>query len=883
MHPVIHKRRWYPMMKNPYQITESELLSLLGSHEERGLSNQEYELKRKEFGPNKLAEEKKKTKLQQFFHQFKDVMILILLLAAGISFVIALMEKEGYFEPFLILFIVVLNAIIGMAQEGKAERALDALKKMSAPKARVIREGQERIIDAADLVPGDLIFLEAGDYVPADGRILQSSSLKTEESALTGESEPEEKKVGTLKMGNIPLGDRTNMVYSGCSVTYGTAKAVVTATGMSTEIGKIAELIAGADDTRTPLQLKLEKLGKLIGFLAMGICLVIFAIGALSGMAIIDIFMIAVALAVSAIPEGLPAIVTVVLAIGVQKMVKKNAIIRKLPAVETLGSTSVICSDKTGTLTQNRMTLTHLFTATGQLEKLDGDISTDGENLLLWGALCSEGKVLITDEGDMAGIGDPTETSILLEGERRGIQKDLAMDQYPRLGTLPFDSDRKMMASIHKMDGKILVIVKGAFDVLADRCSSGNLEAGHQANRDMSRQALRVLALAMKEIEEYDPSMTSGELESNLEFKGLFGMIDPPRPEAATAVARCREAGIRPVMITGDHVLTASAIARELGILNEEDRALSGAELSEMSEEQLTDQVEEISVYARVSPEDKIRIIRAWQKKGAVVSMTGDGVNDAPALKAADIGCAMGITGTDVAKGASDMILSDDNFATIVDAVREGRGIYENIRHTVGFLLGTNIGEVLIVLAAMVIWQVSPFLAIHLLWINLITDSLPAIALGMEPIRDDVMRQKPKPKEEGIFAHGYGIRILFQGFMFAALTLIGFMIAWEFTRELEGARTMAFMVLALSQTFHAFNMRSSLSLIRTGIFTNKTLNGATLISLSLVILVLFVPPVQSAFGLIPLTLQLYGIGLGLSLIPIAVLEIYKNTLGKKTL
>ena len=871
------------MQQTPYQMTEAELLSQLGSHAESGLTDQAYQLKHQEFGPNKLAEGKKKTKLQQFLHQFKDVMILILLLAAGISFGIALMEKEGYFEPLLILFIVVLNAIIGLVQEGKAERALDALKKMSAPKARVIRDGEEKIIEAADLVPGDLIFLEAGDFVPADARILQSSSLKIEESALTGESEPEEKRVGTLEKGNIPLGDRTNMVYSGCSVTYGTGKAVVTATGMNTEIGRIAELLAGSADTRTPLQLRLEKLGKLIGFAALGICLVIFAIGAISGMAIIDIFMIAVALAVSAIPEGLPAIVTVVLAIGVQKMVRKNAIIRKLPAVETLGSTSVICSDKTGTLTQNRMTLTHLYSASeDKIEKTGDTITKAAEDLLLWGALCSEGKVVVSEEGDLAGLGDPTETSILMEGEKRGIRKDELMEQHPRLGTLPFDSDRKMMASIHQMEGKILVIVKGAFDVLADRCSSGNLEGGHRANREMGQQALRVLALGMKEINHYDDSMTSDDLEMGLEFKGLFGMIDPPRPEAAVAVNLCREAGIKPVMITGDHVLTASAIAGQLGILLEGDRAISGSELSDMTEDQLVDQVEEISVYARVSPEDKIRIIRAWQKKGAVVSMTGDGVNDAPALKAADIGCAMGITGTDVAKGASDMILSDDNFATIVDAVREGRGIYENIRHTVGFLLGTNIGEVLIVLAAMVLWQVSPFLAIHLLWINLITDSLPAIALGMEPIRDDVMKQKPKPKEEGIFAHGFGIRILLQGVMFAALTMAGFVLAWNTTGELEGARTMAFMVLALSQTFHAFNMRSPLSLIRTGIFTNKTLNGATLISLSLVLLVLFVPPVRTAFGLIELSGQLYGIGLVLALVPILVLELYKNTLGRKT-
>ncbi len=871
------------MQRTPYQMSEQELLDRLSSHGEQGLSEEEAQKRLRENGLNRLTEGRKKTVIQQFFSQFKDLMILILLAAAGVSFVIAFMEKEGYFEPILILLIVVLNAIIGTVQEGKAERALEALKKMSAPKARVIRKGEERVIDASELVPGDLIFLEAGDFVPADGRILQSSSLKTEESALTGESEPEEKQAGILEEGNIPLGDRTNMIYSGCSVTYGTAKAVITATGMDTEIGKIARLIAGAEDTGTPLQHKLEQLGRWIGLLAVGVCIVIFILGLLDGMEIVEIFMIAVALAVSAIPEGLPAIVTVVLALGVQKMVRKNAIIRKLPAVETLGSTSVICSDKTGTLTQNRMTLTQVYVAAANtLEKTEGPLSAQALELLRWGALCSEGKIGAAETGEPVPIGDPTETSILMEGEKRGIRKSEAMEQYPRLGTLPFDSDRKMMASIHRdPDGRILVIVKGAFDEMAARCAAGNLEGGRQANGDMGGRALRVLAVGVRYIDEYRPEMTSEDLETELTFLGLLGMIDPPRPEAAAAVALCREAGIRPVMITGDHVLTASAIANELGILKEGDRAISGMELSALSEEELVTQVEEISVYARVSPEDKIRIIQAWQKRGAVVSMTGDGVNDAPALKAADIGCAMGITGTDVAKGASDMILSDDNFATIVDAVREGRGIYENIRHTVGFLLGTNIGEVLIVLAAMVLWKVSPFLAIHLLWINLITDSLPAIALGMEPVRDDVMTQKPKPKEEGIFANGYGLRIVLQGLMFALLTLCGFALAWSHTGELEGARTLAFMVLALSQTFHAFNMRSSLSLRMTGVFTNRILNGAVLLSLALVALVLFVPPVCTAFGLTALPASLYGIGLALALVPVLVLEIYKNTAGKK--
>ncbi len=871
------------MTEKAYQLTEEDLVKELATDKETGLTNEAAQEKLKRIGPNVLMEAKKKTWLQQFIDQFKDVMILILLLAAAVSLGLAIIEGEGFFEPFLILFIVFLNAIIGTVQEGKAEDALDSLKKMSAPKARLIRAGKEQIVEAEELVPGDLIFLEAGDFIPADARILVSSSLKAEESALTGESEPADKTATTLTSENVPIGDRDNMLYSGCSITYGTARAVVTATGMDTEIGKIAELLTSYEDTKTPLQIKLQNLGKTIGFLALGVCFVIFIIGLVNGMPIMDIFLIAVALAVSAIPEGLPAIVTVVLAIGVQNMAKRNAVIRKLPAVETLGSTSVICSDKTGTLTQNKMTLTDIYDAsTQQLVDIKEQGAESEKMIISLGVLCSEGKVSIDASGTAVGIGDPTETSIIVAAANIGIYKDELLAKYPRLGTLPFDSDRKMMTSVHEMDGKIIVIVKGAFDVISQRCTSGHVEAGQEANQEMSTQALRVLALATKEIAAYDESLTSEDLERDLEFKGLFGMIDPARPEAKRAIAICRAAGIRPVMITGDHILTASAIAEELGILQPQDQAITGTELSAMNEQQLNQRVEKISVYARVSPEHKIRIIKAWQNRGEVVSMTGDGVNDAPALKAADIGCSMGITGTDVAKGASDMILLDDNFATIVEAVREGRGIYENIRHTVGFLLGTNIGEVLAVLVAMLFWRVSPFLAIHLLWINLITDSLPAIALGMEPVKDDVMSRLPKPKEEGIFAGGLGIRIILQGTMFAILTLSAFLIGRGTLGNLEGARTMAFLVLALSQTFHAFNMRSAKSLRHTGVFTNKLLNGAAAISVLLIAMVLFVKPITAAFSLVSLTSQLYLLGFLLSLIPLVVLEIYKNTLGKKS-
>ena len=779
-----------------------------------------------------------------------------------------------FFEPLLILLIVVLNAIMGMLQESKAEKAMEALQNMSAPHARVLRDGQEKMIDASLLVPGDIIHLEAGDFIPADARLLTSAGLKSEESALTGESVPTEKDADAVLAETASLGDCSNMVFSGCSITYGTAKAVVTSTGMNTEMGKIANLLEGEEDSQTPLQRKLAQLGKYLGFLALAACAVIFVVGLVNGIDVIEIFMTSVSLAVSAIPEGLPVIVTIVLSIGVQRMAKKNALIRRLPAVETLGGASVICSDKTGTLTQNRMTLMKAYLDNAsQPEDISANNSEDVNWLLKLAALCCDGSVVVNGD-QVQHIGDPTETAIVYAAYQKGVKKEELEKKYPRLAEIPFDSDRKLMSTINRINGKNVVIVKGAYDMMASRCVKGNLEQAEKAVADMSAQALRILGVACKEIDQIPEKLDSNELENGLTFMGLVGMIDPPRPEAKKAVETCRKAGIRPVMITGDHVITASAIARDLGIMKEGDEALTGVELDAMSDEELDKQVEKISVYARVSPENKIRIVKAWQRKGQVVPMTGDGVNDAPALKAADIGCAMGITGTDVAKGAADMTLTDDNFATIVDAVKEGRGIYANIKKVVGFLLGTNIGEVLTVFLAMILWHKTPLVSMQLLWINLVTDSLPAIALGMEAVEADVMDHKPKPKDEGIFAHGYGVRIVLQGVMFGILSLVAFVIGENATGTIEGGQTMTFMVLALSQVVQAYNMRSEHSLFKIGPFSNHNLNWACLVSVVLMALVLFTP-VRIAFGLELLSGKLYLEGLGLALLPLLVMEVSK--------
>ncbi len=868
----------------------NEVLSALSADAEKGLSSSQVEKLQAEHGPNRLREKKKKTMLGRFLDQFKDVMILILIAAAIVSFTVICIEGNWgeLFEPALILLIVILNAVMGVMQESKAEKALDALKNMSAPHARVIRDGKEQVIDASELVPGDIIRLEAGDFVPADARLLRSVSLKSEESALTGESVPSEKDASVTVDAKAPIGDRTNMVFSGCSITYGTALAVVTGTAMNTEMGKIANLLDGESDGQTPLQKKLAQLGKYLGIVALAACAIIFVVGLANDIEPLHIFMTAVSLAVSAIPEGLPAIVTIVLSIGVQRMVKKNALIRRLPAVETLGSASIICSDKTGTLTQNRMTLVKAYLdGESATEEISTQNSAGVQKLLSYGTLCSDGSVIFRD-GAEQHIGDPTETAIVLAAHKNGFPKEDLNRQYPRLAELPFDSDRKLMSTVNRIDGKNIVIVKGAFDMMVPRCISGDLEAARLKVNEMSENALRVLAVAYKEIDSIPENPTSEELENGLIFMGLVGMIDPPRPEAKVAVATCRRAGIKPIMITGDHVVTASAIAKELGILVEGDRAITGAELDAMNDSELDAQVEEISVYARVSPENKIRIVKAWQRRGQVVSMTGDGVNDAPALKAADIGCAMGITGTDVAKGAADMTLTDDNFATIVDAVREGRGIYANIKKVVGFLLGTNIGEVITVFAAMLLWHTSPLLSMQLLWINLVTDSLPAIALGMEAVEADVMDRKPKPKNEGIFAGGLGVRVVLQGCMFALLTLIGFVVGTglpigdifsgallQNEAALTGGQTLAFMVLALSQVVQAFNMRSEHSIFAIGPFGNRTLNLAALSSTALVALVLFTPGLNSIFGLTILQPVQYFIGVGLIFVPLVVMELAK--------
>ncbi len=855
---------------------QQNVLSYFKTDEQKGLSAEKIKDSFEKYGPNQLKEKKKKTLFSRFMEQFKDVMILILLAAAAVSFVIAIVEKnpKELFEPALILLIVILNAAMGVVQESKAEKALDALKNMSALHAKVIREGKETVIDSTEIVPGDIMLLEAGDFVPADARLIKSSSLKCEESALTGESVPSEKDADAEVKENAALGDRVNMVYSGCSVSYGTATAVVTATGMNTEIGKIAGMLDNEVETQTPLQEKLSKLGKYLGVVALLACAIIFIIGLLNGIPVIEIFMTSISLAVSAIPEGLPAIVTIVLSIGVQRMVSKNAIIRRLPAVETLGSASVICSDKTGTLTQNRMTLVKIYTeANKSLEDVKEAVTNEGEELLMKSSLCCNGSVVIGNEGKVQHIGDPTETAIVYAAHLKGHEKNKINSEHERVFELPFDSERKLMTTINKFEDGYKVIVKGAFDMLAGRCIKGDIPFASQMNDEMSSSALRVLAVAEKTVAELPETLDSETLENGLSFIGLLGMIDPPREEAKQAVAVCKKAGIRPVMITGDHIVTATAIAKQLGIYNDGDKAITGIELDNMTEAELDKAVTEISVYARVSPENKIRIVKAWQKKGKVVAMTGDGVNDAPALKAADIGCAMGITGTDVAKGASDMTLTDDNFATIVDAVREGRGIYANIKKVVGFLLGTNIGEIFTVFFAMLLWHQTPLLSMQLLWINLVTDSLPAISLGMENVEKDIMDAEPKPKEEGIFAHGYGLQILLQGIMIGFLTLTAFRIGVN-KAGLEAGQTMAFMVLSLSQLTQAFNMRSGKSLFKIGFFTNSKLNLSCLASFILVAVVLFTP-LSSIFSLTYLSIELYAYAFLLALAPLPVMEFSK--------
>lgn len=871
-----------------YSSSSEQIVKELNTDLETGLSEDDAAERIEIYGANKLNEKPPRTFLQRFLEQLKDVMVIILMIAAaiylGISvYHVAVGQPAEWVEPIVILLIVILNGILGVVQESKAEAALEALKNLSAPSARVYRDGSLKTVKSTELVPGDIIEIEAGDMVPADCRLIQSASLRCDEAALTGESVPVEKDAAADVDDLATLGDRVNMAYAGCAVSYGRAKAVVVETGMTTEMGKIAAMLDNETEGATPLQQRLAQLGKALGLLAFGICAVILVVGLINGMNPLDIFMTAISLAVAAVPEGLPAIVTIVLALGVQRLVAKNAIIRRLPAVETLGCASVICSDKTGTLTQNRMTLMRVYNGKSIIP-LEENIPQSGLALIRLATLCTDGTVRIED-GAERYIGDPTETAIVAAALKYGLVKEDLNAEHPRIGEIPFDSDRKLMTTINMIEDQKVVIVKGAPDILFGRCiwnDEENRKAAEAANEEMARDALRVLAVGYKTIEQVPAEMDPEELENGLAFGGLVGMIDPPRPEAMKAIEECNTAGILTVMITGDHVVTASAIARELGILQDESQAITGTELEKLSDEELFERIRHYRVYARVTPSDKIRIVKAWQKADQIVAMTGDGVNDAPALKAADIGCAMGITGTDVAKGAADMTLTDDNFATIVTAVREGRGIYDNIRKSIQFLLSCNLGEIVTIFLSLMIWKESPLLPIQLLWINLVTDSLPAIALGMEPVEHDVMKRPPREKNESIFSHGVGIMSVFQGVMIGILTLSAYYIGsrvFAFNSidpNIPLGESMAFATLALSQLVHAFNIRSSHSLFRVGFHTNRYMLGAFLASCILMLAVLVLPFLQGVFEVIGMTGTQWGIVAILSIAPLIIMEIAKG-------
>ena len=856
-------------------------MSELESDQQKGLSTSQAEQRLTQYGPNRLEGAKKESLAVRFLNQMKDPMIIVLLIAAVLSLIST--GGEDWIEAVIILIIVIVNAIISISQENSAEKALEALQKMSAPLAKVIRNGEMVRLDTDLLVPGDIIVLEAGDLVPADARILECANLKADESAMTGESVPVSKQAIASLPEETALGDRKNMVVSSTVITNGRAVCVVTATGMETEVGRIAKMLTSEDDTTTPLQRKMAEISKTLSFVCLGVCAVMFGVGLLYGKELLDMFMSAVALAVAAIPEGLPAIVTIVLALGVQRMVKHNAIVKKLPAVETLGCAGVICSDKTGTLTMNKMTVVEVWSEGNQHRK----------EALVIGSMCNDTVLTYNEDGSPKTAGDPTETAFVDAAFQDGMDKNVLEKEMPRVAELPFDSDRKLMSTIHPLNGKLRVMVKGAPDILLSRCThilSGSpipvtpalAKDVENANADMAGRALRVLGCAYKDIDALPQGeLTSEELESGLTFAGLVGMIDPPRMEVKQAVAECYSAGIRPVMITGDHKLTAVAIAKDLDIFRDGDLAITGEDLDFMSQEMLEQDVDKFSVYARVSPEHKMRIVKAWQKKGMVVAMTGDGVNDAPALKVADIGCAMGITGTDVAKGAADMILTDDNFATIVHAVEQGRGIYSNIKKAIHYLLSCNIGEIVtLFLATAFNFHQDPLIAVQLLWLNLVTDSLPALALGMEPVEHSVMNEKPRSAKESLFTRGFSIRLAWQGAMVGLLTLTAYWLGEYVLTSPEladaTANTMAFATLTFCQLFHAFDVRSEdQSIFKIGILSNPAMNKAFLVGMVLQLAVLLVPPLMGIFEVCPLNLAEWLCVLGLAIVPVVICEIEK--------
>lgn len=872
------------IMKDIFNLSITEVEDKFQANSARGLTNEEARRRLETNGANEFKKAKKKGIAAKFFEQFKSFMILVLLVAAVVSGVVGYMNGEGFTDAIIILAIVVVNAIIGVAQELKAEKSLEALEQMSAPFSKVLRNGQVEIIPSREIVTGDTVLVETGDLIPADIRLIESFNLKVEEAALTGESVPENKHTEAIE-GEVPLGDRENMAYSSTLVSYGRGKGIAVATGMNTEVGKIAGMIQAVPDTKTPMQVKIDQLGKFLGIAAIVICAVIFLVGVIEGRNMLDMFMTAVSLAAAAIPEGLPAVSTIVLAVGVQRLAKRNAIVRHLPSVETLGSTNVICSDKTGTLTQNKMTIVSLYTDNGRAD-IPNEL-THTQSLLLKASILANDAKLSTD-GDNKWIttGDPTETAFLNIGVTFGLNKNSLEESTKRVAEIPFDSERKMMTTVNKeASGELVVYTKGGLDeILAHSnrmlvngkvlpLSEQAKETIRKANTEMAEKALRVLAGAYKEIPSLPEEIAPATLENDLIYIGMVGMIDPPREEVRDAVVKCREAGIKPVMITGDHKITATAIAKSLEIMEDDEMAITGSELEKLSDDELLACIDKTSVYARVAPEHKVRIVKAFQQKGEIVAMTGDGVNDAPALKLADIGLAMGITGTDVSKEAADVVLADDNFTTIVTAVEEGRRIYDNILKAIQFMLSTNIGEILVIFTAILCNWATPLLPIQILWINLVTDSLPALALSVDPADPDVMQRKPVDSKEGIMNKSFLTRIVLQGIMIAALSLTAFLVGMR--TDVATAQTMTFAVLAFTQITHVLNVRSPRHSAFRNMFKNKLLWGALAIVMLLMLVVLEVPHLHDIFHLAPLTQIQWLWVIGLSLAPLPIVELVK--------
>ena len=905
------------MEKNWFSKSVEEVKNELEADLEKGLTDESVKKQREKYGTNELKAQKKKSLFVKFLEQFKDFMIIVLIIAAVVSGVVGYMEGEGITDSIIILIVVIVNAIIGVAQEAKAEKSLEALQKLSSHSAKVMRNGNLAVVPSKELVPGDIVILDTGDFVPADLRIIESANLKSQEASLTGESVPVEKNEKIISDEKVGIGDRVNMLFSSSLITYGRGKGIVVETGMNTEVGKIAGIINDTVKSETPLQTKLNKLGKTLGLAALVICAVIFGIGLLYGKEPIDMFMTAVSLAVAAIPEGLAAVSTIVLAIGVQRMVKKHAIVKKLPAVETLGSATVICSDKTGTLTQNKMTVKKVF-YDEKLVNLEDikqeEIKDDLEKLVYVSMLCNDTKV----GKDNKLTGDPTETALVDMGFNLLFKPEI-FEMLPRVAEIPFDSDRKLMTTIHKLNDKYIVYTKGGVDELLKRCNKyilnnelkDNLDSYkptiYKYNEEMAKNALRVLAMGYKELDHMPTEEEVKNMESDLIYIGMVGMIDPPREEAKIAVEKCKTAGIKTVMITGDHKITAIAIAKALGILENEEEAITGAELEEMSDADLEKNIRKYSVYARVSPEHKVRIVKAWQANGEIVAMTGDGVNDAPALKTADIGCAMGMVGTDVAKEAADVILTDDNFATVVSAVEEGRRIYDNILKAIQFLLSSNVGEIIVLFVAILITPllsnifgidiklIEPLLPIHILWVNLVTDSLPALALAVDPAEKDVMNRKPLKPGKGIFTKGMTWRIVYQGIMIGLITLAAFVIGLatpdsslpevyndagvRLSNEevkVEIGQTMAFTVLALSELVHVFNIRNNKkSVFKTKVFNNSKLVLAIGVSCMLMLVILLIPGLRHIFSIPVLPTQNIIEIILLVLAPLVIVELFK--------